>query len=76
MDRFIFVESEEPLICGWCPKCKEEICEGDEIFVLQVDGTMVHEDCIMEYVMDEFDIKKTIAEQGEWNKMVKLIFYH
>lgn len=46
---------------GRCDCCGEVICDGDGCFCAD-DGRLVHEDCLIEYVLDRFGTD-TLAEE-------------
>lgn len=57
------LDPPEDVIVGYCDHCGGEIYEGEEIY--EIDGDVVHEDCLLDYVKENMAVKKEACIYAE-----------
>lgn len=57
------LDPPEDVIVGYCDYCGGEIYEGEEVY--EIDGDVVHEDCLLDYVKENMAVKKEACIYAE-----------
>ena len=50
------LDPPEDKVFGYCDHCGGEIYEGEEVY--EIDGNIIHEDCLLDYVRENLAVKK------------------
>lgn len=56
------LDPPEDVVVGYCACCGDEIYEGDDVY--EIDGDLIHDDCLREYAEKFFsDCKKQATRE-------------